>query len=639
MAPSTLILFPFYALFGGIGLLLVLGWRISSRSKGILAMVASLVAMGGVLTTALSIQNGRALEWTGLSWDGPLALAYHVDGLSLLFAFMATTIGAAVLLYSIDYMAQDPSSTRFYVLMLVFIGGLVHLVYSANLLIFYLSWEVIGLCSFLLVGFWYQQKEAVLGACKVLVMTHLAGYGLLAAILLIFARTGSLLWTDPRLAGSMTTGLFLIILVAAVAKSVQFPLHTWIPDAMAAPTPVSSLLHAACYVKAGVYLVARLHSLGAWPATWGIVVIWIGTVTMLVGVLYAMIQTDLKRMLAFHTISQIGYMMLGLGLGTPLGIAAGLLHCLNHGFFKGGLFLGSGAVQHSTGTKDMNQLGGLARRMPRTALFWLVNAGAISGLPLMSGFVSKWLLYKAALETGQIIPALVAWVVSILTVFSFLKATSSVFLGAGTDQTSIAEEAPASMRWGMGLMAAGSMILGVAPQLAIRFLINPVLPALGLSPVTQVTWFGLSTATGSWWSTGGLILAIVAFGGGMLVYALAQPGRKIVLTGSGTTAWGGVFTGGEPLRDSGRLPASDFSAIIKHNLAPFYSWVDMDRYYRIVWHALLSVSQAVGRASAWMEQQAILILLGLSVAAILLIAPLAPASGTVAVGNELLPLT
>jgi len=638
MAPSTLVLFPFYALLGGIGLLLVLGWRMSSRSKGILAVVACLVAMGGVLAAALSIQNGRALELTVLSWDGPLELAYHVDGLSLLFALMATTIGAAVLLYSIDYMAQDPGSTRFYVLMLVFIGGLVHLVYTANLLIFYLSWEVIGLCSFLLVGFWYQQKEAVQGARKVLVMTHLAGYGLLAAILLIFARTGSLLWTDPRLAGSLTTGFFLIILVAAVAKSVQFPLHTWIPDAMAAPTPVSSLLHAACYVKAGVYLVARLHSLGAWPAAWGTIVIWIGTITMIVGVLYAMIQTDLKRMLAFHTVSQIGYMMLGLGLGTPLGIAAGLLHCLNHGFFKGGLFLGSGAVQHSTGTKDMNQLGGLARRMPRTALFWLVSAGAISGLPLMSGFVSKWLLYNAALETGQVIPALVAWVVSILTVFSFLKATSSVFLGAGTAQTSKAEEAPASMRWGMGLMAASSMILGVAPQLPIQFLINPVLPALGLSPVTQVTWFGMSTATGSWWSTGGLILAVVALGGGVLVYALAQPGRKFVPTGSGTTAWGGVFTGGEPLRGSGRLPASDFSAIIKHNLAPFYNWVDMDRYYLAIWHALLNVSRAAGRASAWMEQRALLLVLGLSLTAILLIVPLAPASGTAAAGNESVPL-
>jgi len=339
-------------------------------------------------------------------------------------------------------------------------------------------------------------------------------------------------------------------------------------------------------------------------------------------------------MLAFHTISQIGYMVLGLGLGTPLGIAAGLLHCLNHGFFKGGLFLGAGAVQHASGTKDMNQLGGLARHMPRTTLFWLVNAGAISGLPLMSGFVSKWLMYNAALEAGQVVPALVAWMVSILTVFSFLKATSSVFLGAETPQTAKAEEAPVSMRWGMGLLAAGSLILGIAPQLPIQFLINPLLPALGLSPVTRVSWFGLSTATGSWWSTGGLILAVAALGVGLLIYALAQPTRRVVSAGGGTAAWGSVFTGGEPLSGAGRLPASDFSAIVKQKLAPFYNWVDMDRYYRAIWQALLSVGRAAERVSAWMEQRAVLLVLVFSLAAALVVIPLAPSIGTAAGRGE-----
>ncbi len=152
------------------------------------------------------------------------------------------------------------------------------------------------------------------------------------------------------------------MLVALVAKSVQVPLHTWIPEAMAAPTPVSALLHAACYVTSGVYLAARMHSFGVWPAAWGASLIWIGTVTMAVGVMYAMVQTDLKRMLAFSTVSQIGYMMMGIGIGTPLAITAGLLHCLNHGFFKGGLFLTAGSVQHAAGTRDMNKLGGLAQR-------------------------------------------------------------------------------------------------------------------------------------------------------------------------------------------------------------------------------------------------------------------------------------
>ena len=220
---------------------------------------------------------------------------------------------------------------------------------------------------------------------------------------------------------------------------------------MAAPTPVSALLHAACYVKAGVYLAARMHSFGAWPAAWGASLIWIGTVTMAVGVMYAMVQTDLKRMLAFSTVSQIGYMMMGIGIGTPLAITAGLLHCLNHGFFKGGLFLTAGSVQHAAGTRDMNKLGGLAQRMPQTTLSWLIGVGSMMGIPLMSGFASKWMLYAAALQAGWTVPAVIAWAVSLGTVFLCAKATSAVFLGPLTEATKDAHESPATMVWGMGI--------------------------------------------------------------------------------------------------------------------------------------------------------------------------------------------
>ena len=382
-----------------------------------------------VIAMVPSVRAGQAVELNLFQWDSPLALVLHVDALSVLFAFMGASIGAMVLLYSIGYMAHDKSATRFYFTMLVFIGGFIGLVYSANLFIFYLCWELVGLCSFSLVGFWYTNPEAVAGARKVLLMTHIAGYGLLAGILVLVHRTGSALWTDPNVAHSFTTGIFLLMLVALVAKSVQVPLHTWIPEAMAAPTPVSALLHAACYVTSGVYLAARMHSFGVWPVAWGATLIWIGTVTMAVGVMYAMVQTDLKRMLAFSTVSQIGYMMLGIGIGTPLAITAGLLHCLNHGFFKGGLFLNAGSVQHATGTRDMNKLGGLAQKMPHTTLSWLIGIGSMMGIPLMSGFASKWMLYAAALQAGWAVPAMVAWAVSLGTVFLGAKATSAVFLG------------------------------------------------------------------------------------------------------------------------------------------------------------------------------------------------------------------
>ena len=311
MTAVALILVAPCSLLLGAVLQILLARLLSARAKGILATFFCLPSLLAVAALVPAVQAGQAIDLNLLQWDGPLALAVHVDALSVLFALMGAGIGGFVLLYSIGYMAHDKSATRFYATMMIFISGFIGLVYSANLFVFYLCWELVGLCSFSLVGFWYTNAEAVRGARKVLLMTHIAGYGLLAAILMIYYRTGSALWTDPAVAQAFTSGVFFLMLAALVAKSVQFPLHTWIPEAMAAPTPVSALLHAACYVKAGVYLAARMHSFGAWPFAWGATLLWIGTITMAVGVMYAMVQTDLKRMLAFSTVSQIGYMMMG----------------------------------------------------------------------------------------------------------------------------------------------------------------------------------------------------------------------------------------------------------------------------------------------------------------------------------------
>ena len=322
MSASGTIIWALAPLAAGIVLQLIAARLLSSRAKGVLALVTSLPSLAAVIAAFPQVHASGAIDWNAMPWDGPLALVFHVDALSLMFAAMGTVLGAIVLLYSIGYMAHNRGATRFYALMLTFIAGMVGLVYSANLFAVYLCWELMGLCSFSLVGFWYQKKESVAGARKVLLMTHLAGYGLLAAILLIYMRTGSALWTAPGVAQAFTGGVYSLMLVALLAKSVQFPLHTWIPEAMNAPTPVSALLHAACYVKAGVYLAARMHCFSQWPANWGLTMMWLGTVTMVVGVAYAMVQHDLKRMLAFHTVSQIGYIITGIGLGTPLAIAA-----------------------------------------------------------------------------------------------------------------------------------------------------------------------------------------------------------------------------------------------------------------------------------------------------------------------------
>jgi formate hydrogenlyase subunit 3/multisubunit Na+/H+ antiporter MnhD subunit len=641
---ETLAIFALLPLLVGILLQLLVSRILPSRAKGVLALVSCLPSCAAVLATFVRIWQRGPIDFALLPWDGPLAMVVHVDALSLMFALMGTALGSVVLLYSIDYMAEDRGATRFYCFMLTFICGMVGLVYSANLFLLYLCWEAMGLCSFSLVGFWYEKKESVAGARKVLLMTHLAGYGLLAAILIIYARTGSALWTNPAVASAFTGGVFALMLVALLAKSVQFPLHTWIPEAMNAPTPVSALLHAACYVKAGVYLAARMHCFNQWPYSWGAVMMWVGTVTMVVGVVYAMVQHDLKRMLAFHTVSQIGYIITGLGIGTPLAIAAGLLHCLNHSLFKGGLFLAAGSVQHATGTRDMDQLGGLVTRMPRTTVVWLISVGSMMGVPFMSGFASKWLLYTAALQAGQVVPALAAWVVSVGTVFSCVKATSSVFLGPTTSQTKNAHESPRTMVWALYLFGLGSVVLGLAPQLAVNYIINPLLPVLGLATV-QVSWFGMAPNAGSWWAAGGLALAIVSAGLGAVVYAMAGMSRSRtralaaeggVVLGGGMTGGGGasIFTGGEALRGSGRLPAGEFSAILKKLWAPFYNYTDVDRLYLGVWRGLQAISSVLGFCLAWIEKYVLAWTVALTVALVCVLRWLVPASAGTACATQ-----
>lgn len=611
--PALILVAPCSLLLGA--LLQILVARLcSARVKGVLAALSALPALTAVILSARSVQTGQAMELNLLQWDGGPNLVFHVDGLSVLFAFMGAGLGAIVLLYSIGYMAHEVSATRFYATMLVFIGGFIALVYSANLLFLYLCWEVIGLCSFSLVGFWYTNGEAVRGARKVLLMTHIAGYGLLAAILVLHARTGSFLWTAPNVSRYFTGGVFLLATIAVLGKSVQVPLHTWIPEAMAAPTPVSSLLHAACYVTAGVYLAARMHSFAVWPAAWSTVLIGVGTITMALGVMYAMVQTDLKRMLAFSTVSQIGYMVLGIGIGTPLAITASLLHCLNHGFFKGGLFLNAGAVQHAAGTRDMNELGGLAQKMPRTTFCWLIGVGNMAGIPLMSGFVSKWMIYAAALQAGWAIPAVVAWVVSLGTVFLCAKATSEVFLGSLTEKTEDAHEAPPTMQLAMALMAAGSVVLGIAPQLAVQYLLNPVLCAFSLGPGLQVSWLGLFAGAGSFSTIGGLVLALVSLVAGGAIYAMAHQSRTMVVAtaGSAALAGGGVFTGGEPLSDHAQLTARDFSGIFEQAWRPFFRWSNVDHIYLEVWRGLQFASRKLGVVVAWMEAHATLLVVVLA---------------------------
>ncbi len=597
----TLVFIPFAALFLGILLELALGQILNRRWKGWLAFIAGLSAFGAVLALIPSTQGGQAVQFNLGWWDQGVELALYADGLSLIFALMATGIGSAILLYCITYMAhEEAGTTRFYSLMLTFIGGLVGLVFSANLLVAYLCWEIIGLCSYFLVGFWYQRKEAAAGARKVLLITHAAGYGFLIAILLVYQSTGSFLWTSAKMSGAFTGAVFFLMLVSAMAKSVIFPLHTWIPEAMNAPTPVSALLHSACYVKAGVYLVARMVSFGGWQPEWNTAVIALGCVTMIVGALFALVQTDLKRLLAYSTISQLGYILTGLGLGTPAGIAAGLFYCLSHGIFKGTLFLCAGAVQHATGTRDMRQLGGLERLMPGTHRIWLVAAAAIIGVPLTNGFVAKWLLYSAALTSGQGLVVLLAWLVSTFTAFYILKATVSVFYGRLPDELRGQDihDASPTMLAGMGFLAALALVFGLAPQLLMKWLVVPAGQGLGVGWPVEVTWLGLQTGAMTLLITAAAGITVLAVGVGWVFYRLTRRAHSSDVP---------VFTGGDPLPEDDRVGAVDFSELAGTTFGAAYRLMDPDPLYLGVWRGLRTAAGWAADRARWLENRAVLV--------------------------------
>ncbi|HVN53089.1 MAG TPA: NADH-quinone oxidoreductase subunit L [Anaerolineaceae bacterium] len=599
---------PLAALIAGVVAELIFGRLLSTRGKGWLAFGFGLISLAvTAVGLAPTIIQGKTFAINLLPWQPESPVSFYVDGLSLLFALMATGIGSAILFYCIDYMAHEEDTTRFYVLMLIFIAGLYSLVASRSLLVAYLSWEVIGLCSYFLVGFWYREPAAANGAKKVLLMTHIPGYALLIAILLLYHGSGTFLWTDPALTAQFTTGIFVLFLVAAMAKSVIFPLHTWIPEAMNAPTPVSALLHSACYVKAGVYLVARLYSITPWQPDWNTIVMALGCVTIFVGALFALVETDLKRMLAFSTISQLGYIVTAFGIGTPLGALAGAFYVFSHGLFKGTLFLCAGAVQHAAGTRDMRQLGGLAGRMPGTTRTWLVATAAIIGVPLTNGFVAKWLLYDAALEAGFGAVMLVAWLVSTFTAFYMLKATVSVFYGempASLENREI-EEASPRMQAGMGILAAACVLFGLAPQLLVNWIANPAVKAMGFPSSVELTFLGLHTGTASVPVTAGAVLAIAALLVAGLALGFRRPSPKGV----------SAFTGGDPLPEENTLDVDDFAEYAEDNFQPALQATNPDPFYLRLGKAVDWVAERLGWVAAAFDQR-LLALLVLSAAVV-----------------------
>jgi NADH-quinone oxidoreductase subunit L len=439
----------------------------------------------GASSTAAIATGFRWLDIGGMTIDVNL----RADAISALMLTMVTTVSTLVSIFAAGYMHGDPGYPRFFGAFSLFVFSMVMLVLSPNFLQLYVFWEGVGLCSYLLIGFWYRKPAAAAAAKKAFVVNRIGDFGFLMGIFLIWTKFGSLdferVLSSTRIAevaaanpGAITT-ICLLLLLGAMGKSAQFPLHVWLPDAMEGPTPVSALIHAATMVTAGVYLVARSTPLFLAAPDAHVAVSVIGAVTALLAALIALTQNDLKRVLAYSTVSQLAYMFMALGAGaagaelaTPA-VAAGMFHLVTHGFFKALLFIAAGSVMHSMGDViDMRRFSGLRRALPITHWTFLCGAAALAGFPLLDGFWSKDEILSVLSQASRherygATFSLVFWIATVtafLTAFYTFRAYFLTFWGKEVFPSEAGHhphDAPPIMAWPLRILAVAAVVLGV----------------------------------------------------------------------------------------------------------------------------------------------------------------------------------
>jgi len=442
-----------------------------------------------------------------------------IDPLTLVMLGLITFVGLMVQVYSLGYMKGDPRLGWYYACHALFIAAMLTLALADNFLLLYVAWELVGLCSYLLIGFWFERPAAREAAKKAFIVTRIGDVGLLIGILLIWREVGSFGMTAAFVAvqngvigqGTATVAA-LLLFAGAAGKSAQFPLHVWLPDAMEGPTPVSALIHAATMVVAGVYLVARAYPIFAASGDALLVVATIGLITSLGAATIALVSTDLKRILAYSTISHLGLMMLSLG---AFGYTAAIFHLLAHGFSKALLFLGAGSVMHSTGELDIRKMGGLRKVMPLTA--WLFSIGALSlgGIPILAGFWSKDEILVAVNDHLPPVFIVLTLLTALLSALYLARAMFAVFFGELRPEHEHVHDAPPTMAVTMfllGILALGFGLISLnwpGPYDGIGTFLFFVEP----EPFHFTVWLGALSA----------ILGVLAFALGYLIYA-----RKII---------------------------------------------------------------------------------------------------------------
>jgi NADH-quinone oxidoreductase subunit L len=392
---------------------------------------------------------------------------FFVDTLTACLLIVVLTIGMLVHVYSIGYMSHDPGYWRFFAYLNLFMFSMLLLVLADNFLVVFVAWELVGLCSYLLIGFWKQKRTAALAAKKAFLVNRVGDVGFALGIMLIFVTLGTLNIREViERIGEVDPGtvlaISLLIFAGAMGKSAQFPLHVWLPDAMEGPTPVSALIHAATMVNAGVYLVARTNPIFAHAPEALVVVAAIGIFTAILAASIAMTQTDIKRVLAYSTLSQLGYMFAALGVGA---FTAAIFHLMTHGFFKGLLFLGSGSVIHAVHEEqDMRRMGGLAKKIPITYATMLIGSLAISGIPPLAGFFSKDEILGEAFKLGFPWVWAIGLIVAVLTAFYMFRLMGLTFWGNSRVDPHVQpriHESPPVMTWPLILLAIPSIFLGL----------------------------------------------------------------------------------------------------------------------------------------------------------------------------------
>ena len=485
------------------------------------------LALALLFNPACRVFAGETLHST-LSWipSLDLSLAFRLDGLALLFAILVLGIGLLVILYARYYLSAKEKAGRFYAYLLLFMGAMLGVVTSDNLLLLVVFWELTSLSSFLLIGFWGHQTGARKGARMAMTVTGMGGLALLAGVLLIGDVVGSFSLTEVLASGDLIRGselyplILCLVLLGAFTKSAQFPFHFWLPHAMAAPTPVSAYLHSATMVKAGVFLLARLYPALAGTDLWFDIVTLAGMATLLWGALVALFQHDLKGLLAYSTISHLGLITLLFGLNSQLAAVAAVFHIINHATFKASLFMAAGIIDHETGTRDMRRINGLWKYMPYTAVLAMVASAAMAGVPLLNGFLSKEMFFTETLQSEQL--GTLSWLLplgatlgGIFSVAYSARFIHDVFFNG--EPINLPKypphEPPRYMKVPVEILVALCVAVGVFPAITVAGLLAVAATAtLGgeLPEYHLAIWHGLNLP---------LVMSFIALFGGIFVYS------------------------------------------------------------------------------------------------------------------------